>query len=131
MTGLSAPTIRRYRNGESTPTKENWKLLFKIFPSLQSSLRKETNLSNINNRPIVVTETKDDIRKNRVELDNYSPLEILNYIHLNIKKFKEEPLFRLIEKEAISVYKESVEEKVIEELFVKSLKKYLDDKKNN
>jgi hypothetical protein len=127
-TGFSAPTIGRWRDGTSTPTRNNWKVLFEYYPKLEELLSNRDGSSG--------DKTTSDPETEKISIDqdvskilsNCPPLHILNYIHLNWNDFKDQPLIKAIQKEAVSIYKSEKEKDDIEEMVVGAIKKYLGNK---
>lgn len=69
-TGLSEPTINRYRKGESNPTDKNLLKLFKTYPDMEDYFVKESSISTV------------DEKKNQIPMYNFpaaaSGVEIYN-----------------------------------------------------
>ena len=133
VTGFSAPTIGRWRDGTSTPTNNNLKTLFDYYPELKEMISRGDVIMDVTKESSINEEEKmllmgQDVNK---ILSNCSPLHILNYIHLNWNDFKDQPLIKAIQKEAVSVYKSEQEKDDIEEMVVGAIKKYLDGKNDN
>lgn len=132
VTGFSSPTIGRWRDGTSTPTKNNFKVLFEHYPKLKEMLS-GGDRSSVDNKAESNSKIEKILHDQDVNklLSGCSPLHILNYIHLNWSDFKDQPLIKAIQKEAVSIYKSEQEKDDIEEMVVGAIKKYLEGKNDN
>ena len=128
-TGFSSPTIGRWRDGTSMPSRNNLKALCGHYPELKDKLSigngssdNKNQINNFENEKLLIDHDVNKI------LSSCSPLHISNYIHLNWDEFKDQPLIKFIQKEAVSVYKSEQEKDDIKEMVIDALQKYLGKK---
>ncbi|WP_027394204.1 helix-turn-helix domain-containing protein [Aquimarina latercula] len=93
LTGLSEPTINRYRQGKSQPTSSKLQKLLSVFPELESLLfgglsEEEKNIINLTQKLEKTTSLKSPISDSKL-LDQIPKSVIINYIKDNEDEFGE------------------------------------------